>query len=125
MMRGRGWGNGGGPRRRWGRRMRLIEPMLLLLLAQEEGHGYALLDRLQREFGVEGMPAQTVYRLLQEMEAAGWVVSDWDLETRQGPPRRTYRLTPAGREMLDAWAVEMGALDRMVGRFLEAYQRLD
>ncbi len=123
-MRGRGWGSGG-PRRRWGRKMRIIEPMLLLLLAREAGHGYALLDRLQREFGVEGMPAQTVYRLLQEMEEAGWVVSDWDLETRQGPPRRTYHLTTAGREMLDAWAVEMRALDRMVARFLEAYQRLD
>ncbi len=122
-MRGQGWGRGG-PRRRWGRRMRIVEPMILLLLAEEAGHGYALLSRLQTRFGVEGMPPQTVYRLLQEMESRGWVASDWDVETRQGPPRRIYRITEAGREILNAWAVEMRSLEEMVARFLEAYGRL-
>ncbi len=122
-MRGQGWRRGG-PRRRWGRRTRIIEPMLLLLLAEEEGHGYRLLSRLQMTFGVEGMPAQTIYRLLQEMEERGWIVSDWEIGAGQGPPRRTYRITPMGREMLDAWAVEMQSLNKMIERFLEAYNHL-
>ena len=53
MPRGRRQGKGHGRgRRRWGRRMRIIEPMMLLLLAEQPAHGYKLAERLTDVFGV-------------------------------------------------------------------------
>lgn len=114
-----------GPRRRWGRRMRIVEPMLLLLLSREPLHGYLLVERLSEQFGVEGLPAQTVYRALQDMEANGWVTADWDLDGVQGPPRRVYRLSGEGRAALDAWSQEIEALRRMLDAFLVQYRAID
>ncbi len=102
--------------------MRVVEPMMLLLLAQEPRHGYALVDTLTTTFGVSALPPQTIYRALQAMEEAGWVRSDWDVEETQGPPRRVYRITPEGEVALDAWSLEMDELRQMLETFLDAYQ---
>lgn len=46
-----------------------------------------------------GRPAGTVYPLLERLERSGWVESEWDDDdTRTGPRRRLYRLTPDGAE---------------------------
>jgi PadR family transcriptional regulator, regulatory protein PadR len=111
-----------GPRRRWGRRMRILEPMLLLLLCREPLHGYLLLERLSEEFGVDELPPQTVYRALQEMEQQAWVTGDWDLDGGQGPPRRVYSLTTDGRAALEAWSHEIEALRGMLNSFQEQYR---
>ncbi|MFE8887818.1 PadR family transcriptional regulator [Pseudarthrobacter enclensis] len=40
-----------------------------------------------------GKKPGTVYPILERLEAAGWVKSEWDsTETRKGPRRRYYRL---------------------------------
>lgn len=114
---------GRGMKRRWGRRMRIVEPMMLLLLADAPTHGYGLLERLDAEFGVRGLPPQTVYRALQGMEERGWAEADWDVEGAQGPPRKVYRITESGRLALDAWSSEIEDLRRMLDTFLERYQR--
>ena len=122
---GPGAGSGCEPRRRWGRKMRIVEPMMLLLLSQEPLHGYLLVERLAEQFGVEGLPAQTVYRALQEMETRGWVTADWDLDGAQGPPRRVYQLGTEGRLALDAWSQEIAALRAMLDTFLSRYEQLE
>jgi DNA-binding IclR family transcriptional regulator len=44
-----------------------------------------------------GRPAGTVYPVLDRLERAGWVVSNWEDDAeRPGPRRRYYRLTIAG-----------------------------
>ncbi|MFK4731578.1 helix-turn-helix transcriptional regulator [Agromyces mediolanus] len=46
-----------------------------------------------------GRPAGTVYPLLERLERAGWLESEWELDAdRPGPRRRLYTLTAAGRE---------------------------
>ena len=125
MPRGRGgWRHGRGPKRRWGRRMRIVEPMLLLLLAQEPAHGYKLAERLSNAFGVAGLPPQTVYRALQNMEDQGWIVPDWDMESAQGPPRKVFELTDEGREALTRWSTEIEELRSMLDAFLDAHRDL-
>ena len=116
-------GRGRGMKRRWGRRMRIVEPMMLLLLADEPIHGYRLVERLDTEFGVSELPPQTVYRALQGMEERGWVVSEWDVESAQGPPRKVYRITESGWAALESWSLEIEALRRMLDKFLERYHR--
>ena len=121
----RGGRHGRGPRRRWGRRMRIVEPMLLLLLAQQPSHGYKLAERLSDAFGVAGLPPQTVYRALQKMEDQGWIVPDWDMESAQGPPRKVFEITQEGHQALDAWSTEMEELREMLDAFLDAYEAME
>lgn len=112
-----------GMRRRWGRRMRILEPMMLLLMAQEPVHGYGLLERLTETFGVSELPPQTIYRSLQDMESRDWIVSEWDMDSTQGPPRKVYTITDVGLASLEAWSDEIESLRQMLGTFLEHYQQ--
>ncbi|TQL02378.1 PadR family transcriptional regulator [Cellulomonas sp. SLBN-39] len=42
-------------------------------------------------------PAGTVYPVLERLERAGWLTSDWEQDdARPGPRRRLYRFTPDG-----------------------------
>ncbi|WP_309619696.1 helix-turn-helix transcriptional regulator [Salinibacterium sp.] len=44
-----------------------------------------------------GRPAGSVYPILERLERAGWVTSEWDDDTaRPGPRRRLYCLTSDG-----------------------------
>jgi PadR family transcriptional regulator PadR len=124
-MRGLQWG-----RRRRGReggvrprRIRqFIEPALLLLLHGGPNHGYGLIEGL-RDLGLEDYPVDpsAVYRILYDLEAQGILTSTQDAEQSAGPPRRVYRLTEAGDVYLSAWMEELRATDRMLHRFLDAY----
>ncbi|MFP4343146.1 MAG: PadR family transcriptional regulator [Anaerolineales bacterium] len=103
--------------------MRVIEPMVLLLLAQEPSHGYRLVERLEEAFGVVDLPAQTVYRVLQHLEEAEWITSTWDTESAQGPPRKVYEITTEGLEALDMWSQEIQELQETLDSLLGAYRR--
>ena len=94
------------------REARFLEPTLCLLLHHSPSHGYTLLERLE-EFGLGTMDSGVVYRALRDMEEMGWVTSAWDTEQAQGPPRRVYRLTAQGDQVLGGW---VRVCDRHAGR---------
>ncbi len=101
---GRGMGRGMGRGRRWMGEyslidVRLVEPALLAFLQHENMHGYALLDKLET-IGLSGINPSVVYRILRDFEEIGLVISDWEEEKTQGPPRRIYTLTDEGRAAL-------------------------
>jgi PadR family transcriptional regulator PadR len=114
-------GRGRGRRRRGRRAAGMLQSALLLLLHREPAHGYTLLEQLA-EFGLEGIDPSVVYRGLRDMEAQGWVASTWDDEETQGPPRRVYRITSRGDEVLATWMRELEETERMLGRLLGAYR---
>ena len=113
-----GWGRPGGRRGRW------LEPFLLLLVAEGQTHGYALISRLN-ELGVApgGVDVGMAYRTLREFEAEGLVASEWVAEN--GAPRRDYRMTVEGRIALDEWASVMCERARLIDEFLAREARLD
>lgn len=116
----RGGGHGGACPRRI---TRFLEPCLLLLLREDATHGYNLLDALRRFGFAPGMvDASVVYRVLREMEEAGWVSSQWDT-AGSGPPRRVYRVTPEGEEYLAAWIADLRRTRDEIDQFVEAYAR--
>jgi PadR family transcriptional regulator PadR len=116
-------GRGRGRRRGRSRRVaRLLEPTLLLLLHQGLAHGYALLDQLA-EFGLAQVDPSVVYRVLRDMEERGWVSSTWEEEKTHGPPRRVYRLTAEGAQVLSAWIQDLEETRRIVDHVLETYRR--
>ncbi len=106
------------------RRMgQFLDPALLLLLKQAPAHGYTLLDRLP-EFGLEHLAPTVVYRALRQMETQGWVTSTWEEEETQGPPRRVYALTPAGREVLRCCIAQLQDTRQVIDYFLALYSEL-
>lgn len=132
--RGRGQGHGGGRPRGgrggWGRGRggrglrRLLEPVLLLLLSRGPSHGYGLLDGLG-DFDLGHLDPSVVYRLLREMEDAGWVNSTWDEHQTQGPPRRVYRLSAAGEQVLNQWTRDLEEWRARIDRFLGAFREMN
>ena len=82
--------------------LRPIEFHILLALASEERHGYAILQEVTRltEGDLELEPG-TLYRALHRMLADGWVVESArrpaaDVDDQR---RRYYRLTTLGRRV--------------------------
>lgn len=116
--RGRRWRQRGYSRRA----IRFLEPTLLLLLHYGPGHGYNLIDSLH-EYGLQDVDTSAVYRALRGMEEKGWVASSWDEEQTQGPPRRVYRLTALGNEVLRCWVEDLEETRTMVNRILRRYRK--
>ncbi len=72
--------------------------LLLRLLAEADGYGYAIVTRLQ-EAGFTDLFEGTVYPALTRLEAAGHLDS-YLLRSSAGPARKYYRLTESGRTEL-------------------------
>jgi len=114
-------------RRRWRQRgysrraVRFLEPTLLLLLHHGPGHGYTLIDGLE-DYGLHEVDTSAVYRALRGMEEKGWVASSWDEEQTQGPPRRVYRLTELGDEVLRWWTRDLHETRGMIDHILGTYR---
>ena len=119
-------GRGRGHRWQWRgasrRAVRFVEPTLLLLLHYGPAHGYPLIEQLS-QYGLADVDPSAVYRALRDMEERGWVLSSWEEEQTQGPPRRVYCLTPLGAEMLGWWTQDLQDTRRMIDRLLSAYSR--
>jgi PadR family transcriptional regulator, regulatory protein PadR len=98
-----------------------LEPTLLLFLHQGPAHGYTLMDELG-EFGLGDVDPSAVYRALREMEGRGWVTSFWEEEQTQGPPRRVYRLTELGDEVLEWWTRDLEDTARIIQHFFSTYR---
>lgn len=69
---------------------------ILLALADGESHGYGIIKEVEDSTGGNiRLLAGTLYRLLKEMAANGWIV---EIEGDEDDERRRYyRLTPRGR----------------------------
>src|SRR5215208_4825376 len=98
----------------------LLVPYLLLALSYYRAHGY-LLQQYLRTLGFFGVDITTIYRTLRQMEKQGLVDSAWDTEA-QGPARRVYGLTDAGRLFLGSWAAALGQYRESLDRFFRMYQ---
>jgi PadR family transcriptional regulator, regulatory protein PadR len=75
---------------------------VLAMLREKERYGFELVQSLA---GIDGMVTSegTIYPLLARLRRQGLVETTWR-ESATGPPRRYYRLRPAGREALADFA---------------------
>lgn len=80
---------------------RFMETSLLVLLIEQESHGYSLAEQLAN-FGFKDINVSTLYRVMRKMEERGWVISSWE-EGAKGPQRRVYSITNDGIASLDEW----------------------
>ncbi len=104
---------------------RFVEPVVLLLLKKKgQSYGYDLSSDVQEHALTDAMiePA-ALYRTLRLLEKSGDVVSEWDVE-KEGPARRVYRLTGAGEEHLQEWAIVLEHVSKSMARFVRGIKAL-
>ena len=100
---------------------RLLPTALLVLLAEQESHGYDLAVRLA-DLGVTAdLPA--IYRSLRSLDGGGFVQSTWDTSPR-GPARRVYALTEDGRLLLGSSLAAMEEAWSNISRLLARSRRV-
>jgi PadR family transcriptional regulator, regulatory protein PadR len=78
--------------------------VLLSVLAEADDdlYGYEIAKRLNTEEVPAPFKQGALYPVLRNMSAAG-LLSSRVVPSYSGPPRRYYRITPLGREVLAAW----------------------
>jgi PadR family transcriptional regulator PadR len=90
--------------------------IVLAALSQLRGwqYGYSLRQAL----AARGMPIEegTLYPLLRRLETQGLLASEWRIE--EGPPRRYYKLSPAGRALYGRLTENWNNLVETVGALI-------
>ena len=75
----------------------LLDMIVLQYLDKESMHGYQIITKIRKGFGVYFGPS-TVYPLLGLLEKKGYVTSAWNMDTES--PRKMYKLTNEGKNVL-------------------------
>ena len=88
---------------------------VLALLSKADSYAYEIASQLAKDID---MGERTIYPLMRRMQSDGQVET-YLVESQSGPPRKYYRLTPAGRNSFTAqkaeWAAFVSAVDTILG----------
>ena len=76
----------------------LLDLIVLQFLSTEPMHGYQVIIKIRKNFGVYFGPS-TIYPLLGTLEKKGYVDSHWNMNFER--PRKVYSLTNDGQSMLN------------------------
>lgn len=87
-----------------GYQLRVVQEVLLALLAKEPSHGYQLRARLQSTLGplAEALKEGQIYVTLSRLENAGLVTTE-RVGHADGRDRKVYTLTASGHERVVEW----------------------
>jgi PadR family transcriptional regulator PadR len=95
------------------------ELLILSLLEARPRHGYEISQLIEEQsYGALTFNIASFYPLLYRLEKRGWIQGRWVEKTGQRR-RRYYKLTPAGRQILqqqrDTWLEFVAAMQRITG----------
>src|SRR5579871_1417640 len=90
----------------------ILELAIMGVLYHSRHYGYSLV-RVLSEHGSTSLKEGTVYPILSRLDRDGVVKSEW-VESVQGPPRKYYSLTPAGRRLFNELSQEFDLLISLV-----------
>jgi PadR family transcriptional regulator PadR len=76
----------------------LLNLIILQFLDSQPMHGYQIITKIRRSFGIYLGPS-TVYPLLVTLEKQGQVESRWNMNGER--PRKIYELTSRGKSLLE------------------------
>jgi PadR family transcriptional regulator PadR len=76
----------------------LLDLIVLQFLSNQPMHGYQIITKIRKNFGVYFGPS-TIYPLLTTLEKKGFVNSEWNMKTER--PRKVYKLTTEGHNLLN------------------------
>ena len=101
-----------------------VSLVLLAVLdqASEPMYGYQIAKRLVSGEGLLGGKQSAIYPVLRSLEGAGLLASEVEPSVA-GPPRRYYRITAQGRDVLKAWVEHWNTTRDFVETTLEGTPR--
>ncbi len=90
----------------------LLDLIILQFLNSQPMHGYEVITKIRKSFGVYFGPS-TVYPLLTSLEKKGYVSSQWDMNNER--PRKVYSLTNDGKTILNFTENSLNLLCQKIG----------
>ena len=90
----------------------LLDLIILQFLNGQPMHGYQIITKIRKTFGVYFGPS-TIYPLLGTLEKKGYVKSDWEMSTER--PRKVYKLTTEGQNLLNFTEDSLTFICRKIG----------
>ena len=101
----------------------LTSLVLLSVLADvaEDLYGYEIARRLASAADTTPFKQGALYPVLRNMSAAG-LLSSRVVPSYSGPPRRYYRITPLGREVLVSWRASWTSTRNFVDSIIQRSQ---
>jgi len=76
----------------------LLDMIVLQYLNTEPMHGYQIISKIRKNFGIYFGPS-TIYPMLGTLEKKGYIESHWNMNFDR--PRKVYSLTAGGQSMLN------------------------
>ena len=76
----------------------LLDLIILQFLSSQSMHGYQVITKIRKNFGVYFGPS-TIYPLLTVLEKKGFVIGEWNMNFDR--PRKVYSITSSGQNMLN------------------------
>ena len=89
----------------------LLDLIVLQFLSSQPMHGYQIITKIRKSFGVYFGPS-TIYPLLATLEKKGYVNSQWNMETER--PRKIYKLTNEGHNLLNFTETSLNFICRKI-----------
>jgi len=90
----------------------LLDLIILQFLNGQPMHGYQIITKIRKSFGVYFGPS-TIYPLLGTLEKKKFVKSEWDMSTER--PRKVYKLTTDGQNLLNFTEDSLNFICRKIG----------
>jgi len=90
----------------------LLDLIILQFLNGQPMHGYQIITKIRKTFGVYFGPS-TIYPLLGTLEKKKFVKSEWDMSTER--PRKVYKLTNEGQNLLNFTEDSLNFICRKIG----------
>jgi len=90
----------------------LLDLIILQFLKNQSMHGYQVITKIRKSFGVYFGPS-TIYPLLASLEKKGQVNSAWNMNSER--PRKVYTLTSEGEKMLNFTESSLSLIVRQIG----------
>ena len=99
----------------------VLDMCLLSIIREEPSYGYEMVHKLQYR-GLRLVSEGSIYPLLSRLQKSG-LVEGYLVQSTEGPARKYYRITTAGKTALREWADEWGAFRDGVEEVLEGGHR--
>ena len=90
----------------------LLDLIILQFLKTQSMHGYQVITKIRKSFGVYFGPS-TIYPLLASLEKKGQLSSVWNMSSER--PRKVYTLTAEGEKMLSFTENSLSLIVRKIG----------
>jgi DNA-binding PadR family transcriptional regulator len=90
----------------------LLDLIILQYLNSQPMHGYQIITKIRKSFGVYFGPS-TIYPLLALLEKKGYITSEWNMKCER--PRKVYKLTNEGQTMLNFTEDSLNLICQKIG----------